>query len=128
MAVRPLADGLYAADAPALTAALSSGQYDYETLLAQPLYPDQMVFLTGTLFENRRTLASGEASVDFSDGSLLMRMSARRALTLTETLAAVVFIRDTLQAAGCPLSTMGEAARQFIANWESERYRKSLAK
>lgn len=128
VAVKELAEGLYAADAPALTAALASGRYDYETLLAQPLYPDQMVFLTGTLFENKRTLADGEASVDFSDGSLLMRMSARRARTLTETLAAVVFIRDTLQAAGCPLSTMGEAARQFIANWESERYRKSLAK
>ena len=28
---------------------------------------------------------------------------------------------------GYTVSTMGEAAKRFIANWESEKYRKSLA-
>ena len=38
---------------------------DYRTLIESPLYPDQMVFLIGTLFENKPELAEGEASVEF---------------------------------------------------------------
>ena len=49
------------------------------------------------------------------------------AAALAETLTAVVFVINHIRAAGNPLSTMGEAAKHFIANWESEKYRKSLA-
>ena len=59
VAVKPIADGLYEVDAPALTEALQSGRYDYRTLIESPLYPDQMVFLIGTLFENKPELAEG---------------------------------------------------------------------
>ena len=34
---------------------------------------------------------------------------------------------DTVAKMGYTVSTMGEAAKSFIANWESEKYRKSLA-
>ena len=34
---------------------------------------------------------------------------------------------DVYKRQGYELSTMGEAAKKFIANWESEKYRKSLA-
>ena len=34
---------------------------------------------------------------------------------------------EHIRKAGYELSTMGEAAKKFIANWESEKYRKSLA-
>ena len=36
-------------------------------------------------------------------------------------------IADAIRKNGKTLSTMGEAAKKFIANWESEKYRKSLA-
>ena len=58
---------------------------------------------------------------------LLFAMPAAKAQVIAETLACVVYICDTLNATGHALSTMGEAARAFIANWESEKYRKSLA-
>ena len=54
-------------------------------------------------------------------------MDAKKALTLTETLTAVFFVMEHICKAGYELSTMGEAAKKFIANWESEKYRKSLA-
>ena len=54
-------------------------------------------------------------------------MDGRKAKTLTETLIAVLFIMEHIKAAGYEVSTMGEAAKNFIANWESEKYRKSLA-
>ena len=37
------------------------------------------------------------------------------------------FVMEHIRKAGYELSTMGEAAKKFIANWESEKYRKSLA-
>ena len=54
-------------------------------------------------------------------------MPTAKAQVIAETLTAVVFICDTIRRAGYTLSTMGEAAKAFIANWESEKYRKSLA-
>ena len=43
-----------------------------------------------------------------------------------DTLAAVLFIQEQIEKKGYTLSTMGEQAKRFIANWESEKYRKSL--
>ena len=54
-------------------------------------------------------------------------MSESAALALEQTLAAVVFIEETLAAAGYAVRSMGESAKAFIANWESEKYRKQLA-
>ena len=54
-------------------------------------------------------------------------MPAGKAQVIAETLTAVVFICRQIERNGYTLSTMGEAARAFIANWESEKYRKSLA-
>ena len=55
------------------------------------------------------------------------QLDAKKAQVLAETLTAVVFVINHIKAAGHPLSTMGEKAKHFIANWESEKYRKSLA-
>ena len=54
-------------------------------------------------------------------------MDGGKALVLAQTLTAVVFVMDHIAQKGCTLSTMGEAGKAFIANWESEKYRKSLA-
>ena len=97
VAVKPIADGLYEVDAPALTEALQSGRYDYRTLIESPLYPDQMVFLIGTLFENKPELAEGEASVEFRTGRVLLRMKEKNAQVVAETLTAVTFIMDTIR-------------------------------
>ena len=53
-------------------------------------------------------------------------MSRQKAQALTETLTAVFFIHEHIRKAGHQVSTMSDAARNFIANWESEKYRKSL--
>lgn len=124
--VKTLENGLVAADTPYLTSALASGKLSYQTLIEAPLYPDQMVFLIGTLFENKKEPAEGEAVADFATGELIFRMDAARAQVITETLCAVAFISEGIEKAGAGLSTMGEAAKNFIANWESEKYRKTL--
>lgn len=125
--VKALADGIFEADVPYMTDVLKSGKYSVKTLLESPLYPDQMVFLIGSLFENKAELSDDECSVDSRSGKLTLKMNEKKALTITETITAVLFISENIAKSGYSLSSMGEAAKNFIANWESEKYRKSLA-
>lgn len=127
VSVKALAEGGFTADVPYLKQALSSGICDCKSLLEQPLYPDQMVFLIGTLEEGSALPAAGLCNADFATGEIYMNMDEKKATVLAETLTAVLFIMQTLRENGCTLATMGEAAKHFIANWESEKYRKSLA-
>ena len=121
-----LAKDLFVADVPYMTEILKSGKYPAQTLLDSPLYPDQMVFLIGSLFENKTDLSDGECSIDSATGVLTLKMNEKKALTITETITAVLFISEHIAKSGYCLSSMGEAAKNFIANWESEKYRKSL--
>ncbi len=119
--------GLFAVDTPYLNDAIRSGKYTEEFLLEQPLYPDQMVFLIGSFSMNKAGVEAGQCVANTANGEVLMRMDASKAQVMAETLTAVCFVIEHINAAGHPLSTMGEAAKSFIANWESEKYRKSLA-
>ena len=127
IAIKEVEDGLFEADTPYLTEALASGEYTEEFLLEQPLYPDQMVFLIGTFGMDKAEVEEGQCVAYSDSGKVLMRMDSKKAQVLAETLTAVVFVISHIKAAGHPLSTMGEKAKSFIANWESEKYRKSLA-
>ena len=104
---------------------LSARNYDGSFFIETPLYPDQMVFFIGTL-----SFGSGEAKegalLDLMTGKLSFAIPQAQASVITQTLAAVLFIQEQIEKKGYTLSTMGEKAKQFIANWESEKYRKSL--
>ena len=113
------AEGAFVSATPYLATHLQGDAYPDAMLLSEPLYPDQLVFFTGTLGET--------AVIDRKSGLVHYRgMPEKTAKTMEETLTAVVFITEHIRAAGYTLSTMGEAAKKFIANWESEKYRKSL--
>lgn len=127
VSIRETEPGLYAAAVPYLSEVLRSGKYSEKLLLEEPLYPDQMVFLTGSFSMDHGAPGDGQCTANSKTGEVLMRMDAGKAQVMAETLTAVLFIMEHIQAAGQPLSTMGEAAKHFIANWESEKYRKSLA-
>ncbi len=127
VSIKEIEPGLYEADTAYLTEALKGGAYTEQFLLEQPLYPDQMVFLIGTFGMDKPEVEEGQCVAYSDSGKVLMRMDGKKAQVLAETLTAVVFVINHIKAAGHPLSTMGEKAKNFIANWESEKYRKSLA-
>ena len=104
-----------------------TGAYDKRFFIDEPLYPDQMVFLIGTLFFGPDAPDDGCCRLDLTTGALRFAMSESQTQTVTETIAAVLFIAELIERNGYTLSTMGDAAKRFIANWESEKYRKSLA-
>ena len=125
--IRETGDGLCQAVCPFLTEQLASGDFSEKILLESPLYPDQLVFLTGTFSFGEGKPGEGMAVCNPKTGAVTFNMPAAKAQVIAETLTAVLFICRTIEKKGCTLSTMGEAAKAFIANWESEKYRKSLA-
>ena len=125
--LKDIGGGLFEADCSFLTEQLSSGDFSEKFLLESPLYPDQLVFLTGTFSFAEGKPEAGMAICNPKTGVVTFNMPAAKAQVIAETLTAVLFICRTIEKKGCTLSTMGEAAKAFIANWESEKYRKSLA-
>ncbi len=125
--LKDITGGLLEADCPFLTEQLSSGDFSEKFLLESPLYPDQLVFLTGTFSFGEGKPDAGMAVCNPKTGAVTFNMPAAKAQVIAETLTAVLFICRTIEKKGYTLSTMGEAAKAFIANWESEKYRKSLA-
>lgn len=105
---------------------LTARAYAPSFFIDSPLYPDQMVFFIGTLGFGAGAAEEGRAKLDLATGSLSFGIPAAQARVITETLAAVLFIEEQIENKGYTLSTMGEQAKRFIANWESEKYRKSL--
>ena len=85
------------------------------------------MFLTGAFRITAELPEEGCCTVNPETGRVLFNMPAAKAQVIAETLTAVVFICRQIEAHGYTLSTMGEAAKAFIANWESEKYRRSLA-
>lgn len=121
-----LAGGVYRASTPYLREKLENCIYSQEQLLYEPLYPDQMVFLVGTYFQNKEDIDEGQAVSSTKTGELLLRMSPQKAQALAEVLTAVFFVIEHVEKLGYKVSTMSDAARNFISNWESEKYRSSL--
>ena len=127
VSVKEIEGGLVEAVAPYLSEQILSGDFSEKFFLESPLYPDQLVFLTGSFRVTDALPAEGECAADPTNGRVLFNMPASKAQVIAETLTAVVFICRQIEKSGYTLSTMGEAAKAFIANWESEKYRKSLA-
>lgn len=105
---------------------LSEREYDGAFFLETPLYPDQMVFFIGTLDFGVGEPAGNTILLNLANGTIRSASGETQTRVVTETLAAVLFIQEQIEKKGFTLSTMGEKAKQFIANWESEKYRKSL--
>lgn len=109
-----------------ISSRLKARAYTGSFFKEMPLYPDQMVLFIGTLGFGNGDAQEGEVLLDLSSGAIHSAAGDTQTRVVTETLAAVLFIQEQIEKKGYTLSTMGEKARTFIANWESEKYRKSL--
>ncbi|MEG1812796.1 MAG: class II aldolase/adducin family protein [Clostridia bacterium] len=125
-AITQVGDGEFESATKSLIARLKSGQFPSSLFLEKPLYPDQLVFLKGTLIDADEPLRDGACRINPTSGIVSYKMPLAQAQVIEETLCALVFIMDTLKDKGYTLTAMNEAARSFIQNWESEKYRKAL--
>ena len=120
-------NGVYRVDCPYLKEQLGTGDFTEREFIYEPLYPDQLVFLGDGFSVGTGEPADGECVANPETGEVAIRMPEKKALVIAETLAAIIFIRRAITASGREVISLGDAARDFIANWESEKYRKQLA-
>jgi len=90
------------------------------------LYPDQLVYLNDSisLNENERN----KLVINSEKGELTYYTNYNEALTIEETLLGYIYVIDNIQKLGLKVKSMSEEGINFIRNWESEKYRKNLAK
>ena len=89
------------------------------------LYPDQFVYLNGGVAFNG---LDNKLNIITQTGEVIYKTNAAEALTMEETLLGCVFVLNEIKKRKLPLKTMSEKDIDFIRNWESEAYRKSLVK
>ena len=120
-------DGLLEADCPYLSKRIARGDYDEGFFLERPLYPDQIVFLAGIFSFGDGIPEDGHCLANPTTGRISLRMSESRARVVLEMLVSVVFVAEGIRRKGATLVPMGVAAKNFIAGWESEKYRCSVS-
>lgn len=89
------------------------------------LYPDQFVYLNGGVAFNS---LENKLNIITETGEVIYKTSAAEAQTMEETLLACIYVVNEIKKRSLPLKTMSEKDINFIRNWESEAYRKSLVK
>ena len=135
IAVEAEGEGAWRSATPWLRERLRGDDWQLETYTVDALYPDQLVFLAGQIdvvdtggaggFAEEQTT---KARIDRATGLVHYRCSAFEAEVIEQTLVAVAFIREQIAAKGYHVATMSEAGRAFIAGWESEAYRRQIAR
>ncbi len=89
------------------------------------LYPDQLVYLNGNISIN----GSGKKlNINTKTGEITYETGFAEALTMEETLMGYVYVVAQIEKNKLHIKTMTPKEADFIKNWESESYRKSLVK
>ena len=127
------AEDLYISNTPWLKKMITDVKYDLDYFCVDALYPDQLVYLNGNLSiidselsEDAAEWAKNKCTIYRKSGDIVYNCTQNEASTIEETMAAVIFITSTIEASGKKVCTMSESGKDFIANWESEKYRKTL--
>lgn len=89
------------------------------------LYPDQLVYLNNGVAFNR---LENKLSIFTDTGEVTYKTNESEARVMEEALLACIYVVNEIKNRGLPLKTMTEKDIDFIKNWESEAYRKSLVK
>lgn len=87
------------------------------------LYPDQLVYLGGNISVNE---AGRKMNIQTRTGEIHYETNEKEALTMEETLMGFIYVVESIRKLNLPLKTMDQKETDFIRNWESEKYRKSL--
>jgi len=90
------------------------------------LYPDQLVYLNDSVSLDERV--RNKLVINNKTGELKYNTNYNEALTIEETLLGYIYVIDKIEKAGLEVKSMSEKEIDYIRNWESEKYRKSLVK
>ena len=91
-----------------------------EALEKTALYPDQLVYLNNTL-----KLSKDKMQIN---SKITYNTTEKEARVLEETLAAYLYVLKCVESLKLTLTVMSKKDKDFIDNWESEKYRKAMVK
>ncbi len=83
------------------------------------LYPDQLVYLNSGVHDGK---------ISFTSDKIIINAPKKEATAMLETFAAFAYVIDNILSSNLKINPMDEEATGFINNWESEKYRKEMAK
>ena len=89
------------------------------------LYPDQLVYLNSSLSVDAM---DNKLNINSQTGEIIYLTTESEAQTMEESMLAYVYIIDQMERFGLSPKSMNQTEINFIANWEGEKYRKSLVK
>lgn len=89
------------------------------------LYPDQFVYLNDAVAYNS---LEKKLNIMTDTGEVIYKASGNEARVMEETLLACVYVVTEIKKRSFTLKSMTKKDIDFIRNWESEAYRKSLVK
>ena len=84
-----------------------------------------MVYLGGNISVNG---SDNKLNINTETGEIIYRTNEKEALTMEETLMGFVYVVESIRKNNLKIKTMSSSETDFIKNWESEKYRKSLLK
>jgi len=88
------------------------------------LYPDQLVYLNNSLSMDKEP---NKLNVNPENGERIYRTGLNEAMAIEETLLGVIYVIQKVKECKLTLRNMPKEGIYFIRNWESEKYRKSVA-
>lgn len=104
---------------------------DADFLAKNVLYPDQIVYLNSSMSHSANGTISlagqqNKLRIHSETGTITYHCSLAEAAVIEETLAAYLYITERIEERGMKINGMTSEEIDFIQNWESESYRKSL--
>ncbi len=93
-------------------------KYGLEAIMSTALYPDQLVYLNSGIKDGK---------ISFKNGYIFFKTSENEARAMLETFAAFAYIIESLHNLYTPVHPMDSTSKDYINNWESEKYRKSVS-
>lgn len=125
IAIEPLSDGTFRSKTKYLNEYFKGRDLDVSFFEETVLYPDQMVYLGGNISVNG---SDNKMNINTETGEIIYKTNEKEALTMEETLMGFIYVVDNIKKNNLKIKTMGSEQTDFIRNWESEKYRKSLLK
>lgn len=123
--IEKLDETTYKSNTRYLTDIMSGKRITNEFLDKVALYPDQLVYLNGGISIDG---PDNKLNVNTATGELIYKTNYSETLTLEETLLGYLYVVYGIEKCGLDIKTMSAKEIDFIKNWESEAYRKSLVK
>ena len=122
-AIKVLGEGHFVSNTPEVKAYVQAKTADVAFFEAHPLYPDQLVYLNAGMLGEPGVR---KITLDPDAGTVAYHAGESEALAMEETLLGFVWVMEQIARTGLTLKTMSATDVEFIRNWESEAYRRSL--